>query len=213
MVAQNDVVAANSTELLVDVLGNDQTGENARIVSVTQPLAGEVSIVDDGIFVEIPTSFSGEVVFEYTITDASGVESVAEVRVLSANVLNVGDEAEAIGEVDDSGIFVRTAALFQGLIQIRLSTVQLSSLALAPLLFGLLRVLFVRREELVSITNVAHQHSVTAGPGASPFHLRHDALVWAKRNRLGRKSGTPSVDLPNGEVGKVDGSVLTDTGY
>ena len=213
VVAQNDVVAANSTELLVDVLGNDQTGENARIVSVTQPLAGEVSIVDDGIFVEIPTSFSGEVVFEYTITDASGVESVAEVRVLSANVLNVGDEAEAIGEVDDSGIFVRTAALFQGLIQIRLSTVQLSSLALAPLLFGLLRVLFVRREELVSITNVAHQHSVTAGPGASPFHLRHDALVWAKRNRLGRKSGTPSVDLPNGEVGKVDGSVLTDTGY
>ena len=216
LAAVDDRVAAEQDVLRIDILGNDNFGSSPRIVSVVQPLVGSVSIENDQLVVSVPPSFAGELDFDYVLTDESGVESTASVTVFSLNVLS---SASGVDEVDRGSspgqVLGRVGSLFVGLAEIRLDTVQLSVLALGPVVFGLLRWLLRRHEDLLSITRTSRTRSVALGSEGGDFRLRHDALVWGRgktRKLKGGKSET-LVELPNGERTWVDSALIIDTGY
>ncbi len=200
------------------MLDNDAFGAGAQIVSVSEPTGGSVEIVGDNIVANLPPSFAGDITFDYTITDESGVESTASVTVFSVNVLAPSSEVATPeqGSIQSiSEIFGRATTLFVGLISIRLSRIQLGALAVAPLIFGLARFVLIRREDLVSVTNTPRSSSVDVGAADGLFKLRHDALVWSTRKTRKLPDGTSKtkVELPDGRVSWVDTALIADTGY
>jgi len=216
--ATDDEVGASTDQITLDVLENDSFGQFPTISAVTQPANGTVEIVDNQVLVTLPPSFGGDITFDYTLTDESGAESTATVTVFSVNVLApAGDRVDADEPAAESitEVFGRCATLFTGLVQIRLSTVQLSVLAAGPLLFGVLRFLFVRREDLVSVTSTPRNRSVDVGSTAGIFKLRHDALMWStqKTRKLPNGTSKTRVELPNGELTWIDSHLVTDTGF
>jgi hypothetical protein len=97
-------------------------------------------------------------------------------------------------------------------LRIDLTGLQVGLILLSPLVFLLLRYLFGRREELVSVT------SIVAGSGAavddSDFTLRHDAKVWRHRSRR-RQAGDVTqvqVDTPTGAAW-IDADLVVETGH
>ena len=216
--ATDDRVAASENQVIVDIFANDSFGNAPRLVSVTQPDIGSVEIIDDRILVNVPSSFGGEVRFDYTITDESGVESTAEVQVLSVNVLSSTRDLleagpapiESIGDVID-----RAARMFNELLEIRLTSVQLGLISLAPPILGLLCLLFGRREILLSITATSSGETVGLRSGSGSTKLRHDAIVWSTRKarRRSKDASETKIQLQDGREGWVDSSRLTDTGF
>ena len=66
---------SSTDQLTVDVLVNDTLGAGAQIVEVSDPEVGSVSVQGDQIVVDLPESYSGVVMFTYTVLDASGATS------------------------------------------------------------------------------------------------------------------------------------------
>jgi len=184
---------------------------------VEQPEVGAVEIDGDQLLVTLPDSYAGGLDFTYTISDESGVESTATVNLVSVNVLGVVSElVETQTSVGSAGeAFARVTSVFGGLVDVRLSAVQLSALATVPVLLGLLVLILRRREYLVSVSTVAWPQSVNMETEAGAVMLRHDALAWSARKT--RKGSTGSrqtqVTLQSGERGWIDSGLLKDTGY
>ena len=203
--AQDDVLSSSVEQIFVDVLANDTHGPGARISSVGEPDVGSASVSGEQIVVDIPPSYSGNVTFTYTIVDDSGQSAVATVSVLSANVLNPSffstDASESQVPLDSvGGVITRTGRLLGDLATIRLSTLQLGVLATAPLVVGLFGLVVLRRERLLSITNVARTELATFS-SSRITHARHDALVWGVGKRRRARAGKTEVriELGSGE--------------
>jgi len=218
LIASDDTFAVSQDTTIVDVLANDTFGQDPRIVSTTQPAIGSVTITDEGqLAVTVPPSFGGEIAFSYTLTDESGIESTADVLIRSVNVLapatGAGAEPSELLSVRD--VLSRVTTLFTGLVRIRLSTIQVTTLAFAPLLFGLLRLFFVRREDLVSVTNAPRRRSVDVNTSSGLFKVRHNALVWTARKTRRESTGVEQtqIELPNGDTAWIDSNLIVDTGY
>lgn len=205
--------------MLFNPLENDTFGGAAMIIAVSQPEVGSVVIEDNMLRVSVPPSFAGDLSFTYTITDESGAEATATVEVLSANVLSPANDrvdaedglgVDTFGELAD-----RFSTLFGGLLRVRLTSVQLSSLALAPLVFALFRWRFARREILVSVTNTPRNRTVDSDWNQGLFKLRHDAVVWTfgKTRKLSNGKVATLVELPNGERSWIDSDLIVDTGF
>lgn len=220
--AVDDAFTVESNLSIVDVLANDQGGAEIRIVLVTQPRLGSVEVVEGG-FIEVmfPNSYAGAIEFEYEVTDESGSASRAVVVIESANVLAPVAELltlerqppNSLGELGS-----RAQLIYDDLLQVRLSSFQLTALSLAPLLFGLLYLILRNRnrERLVSVTSVPVQTDIYVNlrreNGSIPF--RHDALLFS-RSRTRRRGGVyeRSVRLDSGQLGWVQASKIADTGY
>ena len=218
LLAVDDTVAIAGDLATVDVLSNDTFGNQATIQNVSQPVVGSVVIENDGsLTVSLPPSFAGEFSFMYTLADESGATSTATVMVLAANVLaSAGGSSDPTPEVSSVGdFFGRTTSLFTGLVSIRLSSVQVTSLAIAPILSGLLVFAFRRREELVSVTNYQRSRAVGLNTKQGPFKLRHNSLIWSTRKTRRSKDGTnqTQVELANGQKTWIDSHLVVDTGY
>ena len=218
LLAVDDTVAIAGDLATIDVLSNDTFGNQATIQNVSQPVVGSVVIENDGsLTVSLPPSFAGEFSFMYTLADESGATSTATVMVLAANVLaSAGGSSDPTPEVSSVGdFFGRTTSLFTGLVSIRLSSVQVTSLAIAPILFGLLVFAFRRREELVSVTNYQRSRAVGLNTKQGPFKLRHNSLIWSTRKTRRSKDGTnqTQVELANGQKTWIDSHLVVDTGY
>ena len=214
--AEPDRISVSDDVTAINVIANDTYGPNPQILSVTQPLIGSVELVNGGIEVTMPPSFAGDIVFTYTLTDDTGTVSTAEVAVFSVNVLSpAGNRVTAEEELTSvADVFGRATTLFTGLFSIRLTTVQLTVLGFGPVVFGLLRILFVRREDLLSVTSTARSRSVAAPVADAVFSLRHDAIVWSdgkKRTHNGVRQ--VRIELPNGAVSWLDETTVTDTGF
>lgn len=218
VLAVNDSLGVSSDQVVLDVLGNDSFGTDPRLVSVTQPAIGAAEIVDGDLVVSLPPSFAGDISFTYTISDESGVQSTATVEVFSVNVLAPAGEridAESAPAQSPSEVLDRIGSLFTGLVQIQLTPLQLTTLAFGPLLLGLVRLLFVRRDELLSVTSTARTSDVGLVADDDVFKLRHNALVWSTNtNRMqSNKGGKTRIDLPNGDQTWIDSDRIVDTGY
>ena len=70
-VAMNDIVTANSTEIVVDVLANDYDAENNRLIisQVIQPALGSITNRGENIIYDPKPNFNGIDTFNYQITD------------------------------------------------------------------------------------------------------------------------------------------------
>ena len=217
--AEDDSYGLSTDRAVINVLTNDTFGAEPRIIDFAPPAVGEVTIDGTNLIVELPASFSGVIEFEYTITDESETVAVAGVQVFSTNVLTPADgSGEVIGVAGGSSpgeIFDRVTSLFTGLLRIRLSTSQLAMLAWAPILFGLLRLVLVRRDKLLSVTNAARMREVAVGEDDQRFNLRHDSLVWTTETAFSRLrlKGTTPIDIPNGDQAEIDSKLVVDTGY
>ena len=215
--AVDDRTSTSSDVLSIDVLANDSLGPGARILSVSEPDAGSASIRDNQILLNLPNSYSNDVTFTYTATDASGLTSAASVVVLSNNVLGpvsgIAQSDSTIGSFSDAlGL---PGKIFSGLLTVRLTRVQLLALALAPFFVGVIAaVLMARRERLMSITNVARNEKVTFTEGPDTV-TRHDALVWSrvKTNKAGSRSRQARVELASGDVAWINTDQIEDTGF
>ena len=216
--AANDSYGARSDVVTLDVLENDQLGLGGSLTSVVQPAVGSVSIRNNQIVMELPPSFSGEVSFDYVITDESGTESVASVLVYSANVLSPAGQTPLITDTaapSAGEVFDRVGSLFGGLLTVRLSSTQLTLLGLGPILFGLLVFVLRRRDLLVSVTNWSRSNAVNVDAGSGRFGLRHDALMWSngRTRKVSNGKTHQLVELPNGERTWIDVNLVTDTGF
>jgi len=215
--AENDILSVSVTQIAVGVLSNDVFGDGGRIVSVTQPDVGSAEIVGDQLIVDIPPSYSGEVSLAYTITDESGVESTATVRLVSVNVLGAIDELvdtrTAVSSASEA--FERVGSVFAGLVRIRLSEVQLSVLAFAPVFLGAAAKAGRRREQLMAVTDVSWPQHVVVEVDGSDVLVRHDVLLWASWKTGKDPSGAKQrfVTLASGDRGWIKSSLLADTGY
>ena len=63
----DDEFVSPTDQLTVDVLANDTLGARAQIVEVSDPEVGSVSVLGDQIVVDLPESYSGTVMFTYTV--------------------------------------------------------------------------------------------------------------------------------------------------
>ena len=215
--AVDDRMSTSSDVLSINVLANDNLGPGARILSVSEPDAGSVSIRDNQILLNLPNSYSNDVTFTYTATDASGLTSTASVVVLSNNVLGpvsgITQSDSTIGSFGDALGLLGT--IFSGLLTVRLTPVQLLALALAPFFVGAIAaVLMGRRERLMSITNVARNEKATFTKGPDTI-TRHDALVWSrvKTNKAGSRSRQARVELASGDVAWINTDQIEDTDF
>lgn len=215
----DDSFGAAENTVRFDVLGNDTIGDNARIVSVSQPSVGSVEIDGNEVVVSVPPSFAGTLAFSYTVTDDSGAEATADVQVFSVNVLSPASQStnitDAPGIETPAELVERFSALFVGLLQVRLTSVQLSTLAFAPLVFGVLRWMFVRKEYLVSVTNAPRSRSIDVGADAGVFKLRHNAVIWSygRTRKLSNGKVKALVELPTGDRSWIDADLIADTGF
>jgi len=216
LVAVDDAIGTAEQQLVLDVLDND-TFTGPVTIEVSEASIGSVEVQGTSIVADLPASFGGEMRFTYTVRDSAGNESSADVTIFSANVLTPANDAiDPEPEVTSiSEFFDSAGTFFTGLVKIRLSTVQLGVLALAPLVFGVLRWLFVRREDLLSITNSPRARSVSVGTDTGRFNLRHDALMWStgKTRHLPDGKSKTQVELPDGSVSWIDSHRVVDTGY
>lgn len=73
-------VVAPGVQTPLDVLDND-AGDALEITGVTQPVVGDVVLVDGELRVTAPEGRTGTLTFTYTVTDASGRTATAEVTV------------------------------------------------------------------------------------------------------------------------------------
>ncbi len=83
-------VPEDSTDVFIDVLGNDHggadTGEVLSISSVEAPSSGGTVKIEDGVLLySAPPNFFGIERFEYTIDDGNGATAVASVSVTVVN--------------------------------------------------------------------------------------------------------------------------------
>ena len=188
----------------------------ARIVGVSEPDVGSVSVEGTQLVVDLPQSYSGDVSFSYTIEDASGATSTASVLVLSTNVLSpVTLIPDVEAPLDSVGAVIsRTGQLFSNFLTIDLSSVQLLVLAFAPIVLGAVGVAVMRRELLLSITNVPLSETVDFS-GKRTLVARHDDLVWGRtkgrRQRFGKSQ--VRVELETGETVWIDAELVEDTGF
>ena len=215
--AVDDAVAFSGDTELIDVLANDVFGDEARVVSVSQPDIGSVSLDGSSILVDVPDSYAGELRFSYTIADGVGNESSAMVTVVSTNVLgSVSELVETDALVGSVGEQVgRLGSQIVGLINVRLSMFQVTVLGVAPLLLGLLWLVFGRRERLMAITNTPLSEVVELEHGSGSVPVRHDALVWS-RERFGWGRSLERrvfVETKGGQRARIDPQFLHDTGY
>jgi len=224
VIARPDLFAATQSAEQINVLENDTFAGNARVINVVQPAVGSVQVVNNLIELTLPRSYSGEIVFSYTLTDDTGSTSTANVTVSSLNVLETANPEQTIlSEPRDeaNGVFAtveeaiwQTVDMFTGLFSIKLSTTQLSLIALGPIVFLVLHFVFIRREKLLAISRTSRTHAVSAQTAKAEFALRHDAYLWSD-GKTRTKNGVKQVrvELPNGTTSWVDQSMLTDTGF
>ena len=212
----DDEFVSSTDQITIDVLANDLVGAGAQIVDVSQPEVGSVSVLGTQLVVDLPQSYSGVVTFTYTVVDASGTSSVAAVSVLSANVLGPVAEVPDVDPPLDSvgAVLTRTTKLVEGLLTIRLSSIQLAVLAVAPLFLGLVGLAVMRREVLLSITGVPRTELSNFVGKTTPV-ARHDVLVWGRetgrRRRFGRRQ--VRIELDSGETVWIDPDYIQDTGF
>lgn len=216
--AVNDQFHASTNQAVIDVLTNDTFGAAPRIVSVEQPEVGSVTISSEQqlLVVDIPQSYAGDVTFAYTFRDESGAEATAVVTVTSANVLGAVREITETRPAPSSvaeGVDLVISRLI-ALVEIRLSSLELTALASAPVLLGLLWALFSRRERLLSVTNIVARSAVDLTESAGSSSLAHDALVWSTGpSRKWGKSKKVYVETSAGTRGWVRADFLHDTGF
>ena len=211
-----DQFQTSANQQVLGVLANDVFGDSPRIVSVTQPAIGSVVISGSELVIDLPPSYAGELTFTYTFTDESEVLSSAEVRVSSANVLGpvrglADDQPGTTSVVDSIG---RVASQLVGLLEVRLSALQIAVLAPAPLFLGMAWALLRRRERLMSITDVEHSYAAKLH-GTHETDVRHDALVWStglSRRGIGGRSEL-FVETSMGTRGWIRADRLHDTGF
>ena len=212
----DDEFVSSTDQLTVDVLANDTLGARAQIVEVSDPEVGSVLVQGDQVVVDLPESYSGTVMFTYTVLDASGATSTASVSVLSANVLSsVTEVADVDPPIDSVGaVLARTGQLFGELFTIRLSSIQLAVLAIAPLFLGLVGLAVMRREVLLSITGVPRTELANF-VGKTTRVARHDALVWGRETGRRRRFGRIQVriELASGDSVWIDPDNVHDTGF
>ena len=212
----DDEFVSSTDQLTVDVLANDLVGAGAQIVEVSDPEVGSVSVLGTQLVVDLPESYSGVVMFTYTVLDASGATSTASVSVVSANVLSsVTEVADVDPSIDSVGaVLERTGQLFEELLTIRLSSIQLSALAVAPFFLGLVGLAVMRRELLLSITGVPRTELANF-VGKTTRAARHDALVWGRETGRRRRFGRTQVriELASGETVWIDPGYIQDTGF
>ena len=213
----DDEFVSSTDQLTVDVLANDTLGAGAQIVEVSEPEVGSVSVLGTQLVVDLPESYSGVVMFTYTVLDASGATSTASVSVLSANVLSPVTEVADVDPSIDSvaAVLGRANQLFEGLLAIQLSSVQLIALSIAPLFLGIVALAVMRRERLLSITGVPKSELATF-PGRGDLAARHDASVWGRAAGRRRRFGNQTqvrIELASGETVWVDAQNVHDTGF
>ena len=183
-----------------------------------QPTVGSVRVLDEQLLaVTLPPSFAGTLEFDYTIADATGATATAPVSVTGLSVFGpMLDAASSSKPIDSVGdVLSRIGTLFLGLLTIQLSRLQLGILVAGPALFLLLRLAFVRRDALVSVTSIQTGHTAAAVTGDTDhFDLRHDATIWLKGRKGRIQNGVRQVlvETPTGEAW-VDAEQVTDTGY
>ena len=224
VIARPDLFAATQSAEQINVLENDTFAGNARVITVSQPAVGSVQVVNNLIELTLPRSYSGEIVFSYTLTDDTGSTSTANVTVSSLNVLETAkpeqtilseprDEADGVVATVEEAIW-QTADMFTGLFSIKLSTTQFSLIALGPIVFLVLHFVFIRREKLLAISRTSRTHAVSAQTAKAEFALRHNAYLWSD-GKTRTKNGVKQVrvEIPNGTTSWVDQSILTDTGF
>ena len=174
------------------MLANDDGDSSLSIVSLTQPTVGSAEVLGDQIVVSLPPSYAGSVSFTYLVMDDSGQESTATVEVFSVNVLAPVDElvTDTLPAGDSfTAIAERAEVLIGGLLRIELNSLQVTVLALAPVLLGGMFFLLRRREILFSVTTTEATGEVGAMTlSGKSYPVRHDAFVWG-RHRLRRRNG------------------------
>ncbi len=213
--AADDAFVSSRVVKIVDLLENDLSGTNGRILSVTQPSLGEVRIVNDRLVeITLPGSFGGRINFTYDLIDDNGATSTASVSVESTNVLAFETAGQATSTAEESGLtetfsqaVQRTQQLGSSLLEVRLSSLEWSSLLIAPaLLWGLFLVLR-SGQRLVSITGLARSQALS-----SSYPVRFDQVVWATNNT--RNGGAETqVMLRSGETTWVPTEHIVDTGF
>ena len=215
--AVGDSYVSMTSQQTLDVLENDSFGDAPRIVSVTQPDVGSVSVLGTQLVLDLPESYAGELTFSYTFTDASGANVTADVRVSSANVLGPvrgleDTSTSTVGVADSVG---RVASRLVGLLEVRLSTLQVAVLAPLPLFLGLVWLGVRRRERLLSITDVERFDAAQIAGVGGAMAVRHDALVWSSgRSRRGANGGSELfVETLSGTQGWISADQLNDTGF
>ena len=215
--AVGDSYVSMTSQQTLDVLENDSFGDAPRIVSVTQPDVGSVSVLGTQLVLDLPESYAGELTFSYTFTDASGANVTADVRVSSANVLGPvrgleDTSTSTVGVADSVG---RVASRLVGLLEVRLSTLQVAVLAPLPLFLGLVWLGVRRRERLLSITDVERFDAAQITGVGGAMAVRHDALVWSSgRSRRGVNGGSELfVETLSGTQGWISADQLNDTGF
>jgi len=220
LLASDDRFVVTAQSDLLDVVSNDQGSGSPRIVAIGQPDVGSVRITEENLIeVTMPRSFAGSLVFDYEITDDTGATSTATVLVESVNALAavgglVETKSEELASVE--GFVSRTESLFGGLINIRLSTLQLALFSLAPFAVAFVFWVFRNRERLVAITGVEQGRAIDAPQhrGDTSVKLRHDSLVWTKQRTRTRSGHSETlVDLPGDRKAWIPTDNIVNTGY
>ncbi len=90
-------IAEYETKIIIDVLANDSDtdGDTLTIKSITQPKNGSVEIIDGKIEYTPNSGFSGDDIFNYTITDGNGANDSANVTVTVNEKPNTPPEAKS----------------------------------------------------------------------------------------------------------------------
>ena len=172
-------------------------------------------IVNDRLVeITLPGSFGGGIDFTYDLIDDNGATSTASVSVESTNVLAFETAGQATSTAEESGLtetfnqaVQRTQQLGSSLLEVRLSSLQWSSLLIAPALLWGLFLALRSGQSLVSITGLARSQALS-----SSYPVRFDQVVWATNNTRGGGAET-QVMLRSGETTWVPTEHIVDTGY
>ncbi|NNC80195.1 MAG: hypothetical protein HKN94_08595, partial [Acidimicrobiales bacterium] len=214
--AQDDQVVVTAAErIVIDVRANDVGGENAQIIALSIPEFGELEVIDDQLILDMPAGFVGQFTFLYSVENERGEVSTAEVKVFAASSVSTGAiELRAAPVANATDVLRRFGSLVLQVLRIELTAAQLAAMLLAPFVFLLMRFLFGRRDDLVSVTSVAFGTSANATAETGVFRLRHDATVWQRRRGTRTIDGVAQVlvETPDGSAW-IDADLVVDTGH
>ena len=113
--AQDDnVVTEVNTQVVIDVLANDSDPENLAlsVVSASDDIGGELTIVSNQLVYTPPVDFIGTATINYTIEDIAGNQTSAVARIAVSSEVNVAAQADA--NINEGDTFTRTINFTDG---------------------------------------------------------------------------------------------------